>query len=373
MERYFGEATPKLGFGMMRLPKLPDGEFDVNQICDMVDCFLDAGLTYFDTAFVYTGSEEVTRKALVERHSRDSFTLASKLNASFGASCESEAKAELETSLKRAGVDYFDYYLLHALQDSNIDKYYNYGLFDYVREQKKAGLIRHWGFSFHGTPELLDKLLTEHPDAEFVQLQLNYADWEHPKVASRRCYETARAHGKSIVVMEPVKGGRLADPVPAIRDLFRAAAPDASPASWAVRYAASLDGILTVLSGMSTLEQVRDNVSYMRDFRPLTDEEQALIVRAREILDAIPSIPCTDCRYCTKGCPMEIPIPAIFAARNRQLVWNQSEQGAEDYRALAKKGNVADACIACGQCESACPQGIEVVARLAELAEHFKV
>lgn len=372
MERYLGESTPKLGFGMMRLPKLANDEFDIEQVKQMVDCFMDAGLTYFDTAFVYTGSEETTRRALVERHARDSFTLASKLNASFGASNEQEARAELETSLKRAGVDYFDYYLLHAIQDDNVNKYNEYGLWDYVREQKKAGLIRHWGFSFHGTPELLDKLLTEHPDAEFVQLQLNYADWENPKVASRRCYETVRAHGKPIVVMEPVKGGRLADPVPAIRDLFRGVDPDASPASWAIRYVASLDGILTVLSGMSTLEQVRDNVSYMKDFRPLTAAEQDVIVRAREILSSIDSIPCSSCRYCTKGCPMEIPIPDIFAARNRQLIWNQTEQGAADYRRLADKGNVADACIACGQCEGACPQGIEVIARLAECAEQFK-
>ena len=372
MERYFGETTPKLGFGMMRLPQLPSGEIDVNETCKMVDVFLDAGLTYFDTAFVYTGSEEATRKALVERHSRDSFTLASKLNASFGASCEQEAKAELETSLKRAGVDYFDYYLLHALQDNNVEKYNEYGLWDYVREQKKAGLIRHWGFSFHGTPELLDQLLTAHPDAEFVQLQINYADWEDPRVASRRCYETARAHGKSIVVMEPVKGGRLADPLPAIRELFHSAAPDASPASWAVRFAASLDGILTVLSGMSTMEQVRDNVSFMRDFVPLTAAEQDVIVKAREVLASVDSIPCTACRYCTKGCPMEIPIPEIFAARNRQLVWNQPKQAAEDYAKLAKKGNVADACLSCGQCESACPQGIGIIAKLAECADHFK-
>ena len=372
MERYFGESTPKLGFGMMRLPKLPDDTFDLEQIKRMVDCFMDAGLTYFDTAFVYTGSEEATRKTLVERHARDSFTLASKLNALFGASNEQDAKAELETSLKRAGVDYFDYYLLHAIQDGNIEKYNDYGIWDFVREQKKRGLVRHWGFSFHGTPELLDKLLTEHPDTEFVQLQINYADWEDPRVASRRCYETARKHGKSIVVMEPVKGGRLADPVRAIRALFESADPNASPASWAVRFAASLDGVLTVLSGMSTLEQTRDNVSYMKDFRPLSEQEQEIIVRAREILGSIDSIPCTACRYCTKGCPMEIPIPEIFAARNRQTVWNQAAQGAADYRALAEKGNVADACIACGQCESACPQGIKVIDRLAECAEQFK-
>lgn len=365
-------STPKLGFGMMRLPKLSAGEIDIEQTSEMVDLFMDAGMTYFDTAFIYIGSEEATRKALVERHRRDSFTLASKVNATVGASSAEEARAELETSLKRAGVDYFDYYLLHSIQDDNVAKYDEYGLWDYIREQKKAGLVRHWGFSFHGSPELLDSLLTKHPDAEFVQLQLNYADWEHPRVASRRCYEAARAHGKPIVVMEPVKGGRLADPVPQIRELFEAAAPGASPASWAIRFAASQEGILTVLSGMSTPDQVRDNISFMKDFRPLDEEELKVIAGAREILDSIDSIPCTSCRYCTKGCPMQIPIPEIFAARNRQLVWNQSEVGAAEYRKIAEKGNAADACIACGQCESACPQGIEIIAKLAECAENFR-
>ncbi len=361
----------KLGFGMMRLPRLPDKTIDVAQTCQMVDLFLEAGMTYFDTAFVYEGSEEATRKALVERHPRESFTLASKLNASFGAHSEQEAKAELHTSLKRAGVEYFDYYLLHALQDDNVQKYDEYGLWDYVAEQKRAGLIRHWGFSFHGTPALLDRLLTAHPDAEFVQLQINYADWEDPRVASRLCWETARRHNKPVVVMEPVKGGRLADPVPAIRDLFRAAAPDASCASWAIRFAASLDGVLTVLSGMSDLAQTRDNLSYMRDFRPLNEAERETVQKARDVLAGIDSIPCTACRYCVKGCPMEIPIPKIFAARNRQLVWNQAAQAAEDYRALAKSGNVADACIGCGQCELACPQGIEIVSQLKACAEQF--
>ena len=371
MERYFGESTPKLGFGMMRLPKKLL-KIDVEQTKQMVDRFLDAGLTYFDTAYVYVGSEEATRKALVERHPRDSFTLASKLNAWLGAFSEKGAKEQLYTSLKRAGVEYFDYYLLHALQNNNYKKYEDYGIWDYVREQKKAGLIRHWGFSFHGTPELLDELLTKNPDAEFVQLQLNYADWEDPKVASRRCHEVARKHGKSIVVMEPVKGGALANPPKEVRDILRAANPDASLASWAIRFAASLDGILTVLSGMSNVEQVRDNLSYMRNFQPLTESEQETIRLAQEALGKIEHIPCTACRYCTEGCPQGIDIPAIFSARNKQLIWGQLERGAKDYAELAEKGSVADACIACGQCESACPQGIKIIDRLAECAENFK-
>jgi len=371
MERYFGESTPKLGFGMMRLPKKLLA-FDHEQIKQMVDLFLDSGLTYFDTAFVYLGSEEATRKALVERHPRDSYTIASKLNAWLGKLSVSEAKNELHTSLKRLGTDYLDYYLLHAIQNNNYKLYEEYGLWDYVREQKKAGLIRHWGFSFHGTPELLDELLTKNPDAEFVQLQLNYADWEDPKVASRRCHEVARKHGKSVVVMEPVKGGALAKPPKEVQRILKEADPEASFASWAIRFAASLDGILTVLSGMSTLDQVRDNVSYMRDFRPLSADEQAVIRAAQEALDAVERIPCTACRYCTEGCPQGINIPGIFAARNQQLIWGQLERGAQQYADLAEKGNVADACIGCGQCESACPQGINIIERLAECAENFK-
>lgn len=371
MERYFGESTPKLGFGMMRLPKKLV-RIDVEQTKEMADLFLDAGLTYFDTAFVYVGSEEATRKALVERHPRESFTLASKLNAWLGAFNEKQAKEQLYTSLKRAGVEYFDYYLLHALQNNNYKKYDDYGLWDYVKEQKQAGLIRHWGFSFHGTPELLDELLTKHPDAEFVQLQLNYADWEDAKVASRRCYETARRHGKSIVVMEPVKGGALAKPPAPVQKILKDADPDASFASWAIRFAASLDGILTVLSGMSDLEQMRDNLSYMRDFKPLDDAEQAVVRAAQEAIGRIEHIPCTACRYCTEGCPREIPIPDIFAARNRQLVWGQLERGAEEYARLAEKNNVADACIACGQCERACPQGIDIITRLRECDANFQ-
>ena len=370
MERYFGENTPKLGFGMMRLPKKLL-KIDVAQTKQMVDLFLDAGLTYFDTAFVYVGSEEATRKALVERHPRDSFTLASKLNAWLGKLSVSEAKKELQTSLKRLGTDYLDYYLLHAIQNNNYKMYDDYGLWDYVREQKKAGLIRHWGFSFHGTPELLDELLTKNPDAEFVQLQLNYADWEDAKVASRRCYEVARRHDKSIVVMEPVKGGALAKPPAEVQKILKDADPDASLASWAIRFAASLDGILTVLSGMSNLDQMRDNLSYMRDFRPLNEDEQAVIRKAQEAIGRIEHIPCTACHYCTEGCPQGIPIPDIFSARNKQLVWGQLEQGAKQYADLAEKGNVADACIACGQCEAACPQGINIIERLAECAENF--
>lgn len=370
MERYFGEATPKLGFGLMRLPKTKDGKIDLEQTKQMVDRFMAAGLTYFDTAYVYDDgdSERAAKAALVDRYPRESFTLATKLCAWMGAHDEKSAKQQFYTSLERTGAGYFDYYLLHALQAGNYKTYDKYHIWDFVKEQKEKGLIKHWGFSFHATPDILDQLLTDHPDAEFVQLQLNYADWENPDVTARENYEVARKHGKSIVVMEPVKGGALANPPTKVQEIFRQADLKASFASWAIRYAASLDGIITVLSGMSNLEQMEDNLSYMKDFRPLNAHEQQAIRKAQEAINGVKSIPCTGCHYCTGGCPKQIPIPEIFAARNRQLVWGQLQEGQAAYDQLAAKGNVASDCIGCGQCERACPQHIKVIQRLKECA-----
>lgn len=370
MERYFGEATPKLGFGLMRLPKTKDGKIDLEQTKQMVDRFMEAGLTYFDTAYVYDDgdSERAAKAALVDRYPRESFTLATKLCAWMGAHDEKSAKQQFYTSLERTGAGDFDYYLLHALQAGNYKTYDKYHIWDFVKEQKEKGLIKHWGFSFHATPDILDQLLTDHPDAEFVQLQLNYADWENPDVTARENYEVARKHGKSIVVMEPVKGGALANPPTKVQEIFRQADLKASFASWAIRYAASLDGIITVLSGMSNLEQMEDNLSYMKDFRPLNAHEQQAIRKAQEAINGVKSIPCTGCHYCTGGCPKQIPIPEIFAARNRQLVWGQLQEGQAAYDQLAAKGNVASDCIGCGQCERACPQQIKVIQRLKECA-----
>lgn len=370
MERYLGEYTPKLGFGLMRLPKKGLG-IDVEQTKQMVDLFLAAGFTYFDTAYVYLGSEDAIRKALVERYPRESYTLATKLNAFILAPTEKAAKKQFTTSLKRTGAGYFDYYLLHALMENNHSKYERFHLWDFVSEQKAKGLVKNLGFSFHAGPKLLDELLTAHPEVDFVQLQINYADWENPSVTSRANYEVARKHNKGIVVMEPVKGGRLASPPAEVQRVFRETNPDASFASWAIRFVASLDGIVTVLSGMSNVAQMEDNISYMKDFRPLNPEEQETIRRAQEILGRTNSIPCTACRYCTKGCPRQIPIPDIFAARNKQLLWGQLEQGKQEYETLRAKGNVADSCIACGQCEDACPQKIEIIQQLRECAENF--
>ncbi|MBQ8994768.1 MAG: aldo/keto reductase [Oscillospiraceae bacterium] len=370
MSDYLGKDTFKLGFGLMRLPKLEDKSIDVEQTKKMVDLFLEAGGTYFDTAYVYDGggSERAVKEALVDRHPRETYTIATKLNAAAASNAE-DAKNQFYTSLERTGAGYFDYYLLHALSRKNVQKYDDYGSWDFVQEQKAKGLIKHCGFSFHGDPELLDELLTKHTEVEFVHLQINSADWENPGVASRRNYEIVRKHGKSITVMEPVKGGALANPLPSIQELFRNANPDASFASWAIRFVASLDGLIAVLSGMSNVEQMEDNLSFMKDFQPLTEEEREIIHKAQEALDADKSIPCTACHYCTDGCPMQIPIPEIFAVSNRNEVYPSWDGGKGAYVIATQGRGKASDCIQCGQCESMCPQGLPII----ELLEKCRV
>ena len=370
MSDYFGKEVGKLGFGLMRLPK-KGGSIDVEHVKKMVDLFMEAGFTYFDTAYVYTGSEVAAKLALVDRYDRNSYTLATKLNVN-AALTEKAAKKEFYTSLERTGAGYFDFYLLHALMANNYRKYERFHLWDFVRELKEKGLIKHLGFSYHDDPVLLDRLLTDHPEVDFVQLQINYADWENPSVTSRANYETARKHGVSIVVMEPVKGGALADPPCAVKELMKAHSLNMSFASWAIRFAASLDGIITVLSGMSNLDQMKDNLSYMKDFRPLDGEEQKIIQQAQRIMGNSSTVPCTACRYCTEGCTMQINIPEIFKAMNLQLGMGQMEEAKKAYALAAQAGHMASDCIGCGQCESACPQHIKITDELRRAKEMFE-
>ena len=359
-----------LGFGLMRLPKLEDGSMDIEQIKQMVDLFLSNGFTYFDTAYVYDGgkSEEAARDALVRRHPRNSFQLATKLNARAAANRE-DAERQLFTSLERTEAGYFDFYLLHAVGAGNLPMYNEYGIWDFAAKMQAEGLIRHWGFSFHDGPELLDKLLKDHPEAEFVQLQLNYADWEDSRVASRRCYEVARSHGKPVVVMEPVKGGILANPPKRVLDVLTAAEPESTPASWAIRFAASHEGILTVLSGMSSLEQMKDNLATMSGFDGLTEAQKDTVEQARQALLSVEGISCTGCRYCVDGCPMNIPIPGIFSAMNQQLIFENPDAARRRYQFTVRERGRATDCIACGQCESACPQQLPVIRLLKDCAK----
>ena len=365
------DCNNKLGFGLMRLPK-KGIHTDIEQTKQMVDLFLEAGFTYFDTAYVYPGSEVATKAALVDRYPRESFTLATKMNAGIPGLTERMVKNEFATSLKRTGAGYFDYYLLHALSDGNVKKYEKFDIWGFVKEKKAQGLVKHYGFSFHDQPELLDRLLTDHPDVDFVQLQINYADWENKKTASRANYEIARKHGKPIVIMEPVKGGKLADPPAEVKALMQAYAPQASFASWALRFAASLEGVLTVLSGMSNVEQMRDNLSFMTDFKPLNEEEREIIRQAQTILDRSAAIPCTGCGYCLEGCPKQIPIPAVFEALNLHLVSGQTKEGCGKYEQAVAEGGRAGDCIGCKKCEAVCPQQLPITEYLKNAASLFE-
>lgn len=357
----------KLGFGLMRLPRKDENTIDVEETKKMVDHFMAAGMHYFDTAWAYDGSEDAIRQALVERYPRDRFFLVDKLNARM-AKDEAEAKDEINVSLKRAGVSYFDLYFLHAIQDGNIDFYNRYGLWDYVKQLKEEGRIRHIGFSFHGSPELLENLLDAHPEVELVQLQINYADWENPKVQSRANLAVCQKHHIPVTIMEPVKGGLLANPPKEIQDLLRQAEPDMSFASWAIRFAASQEGVVTVLSGMSSLEQMDNNLSYMKDFQPLNAQENDVILKARDILSEANQIACTGCHYCMPGCPVHMHIPDIFTAMNVYKMYGRLDKAKQEYRFAVNGSSLASQCLHCGQCEGACPQSLPIISYLEEAA-----
>ena len=359
----------------MRLPRVegkPD-VIDVEQVKQMADEFLAAGFTYFDTAWAYPGSEEAFKAAVVDRYPREKFQIATKNAAWINCKTREDAIEQFNTSLRKTGAGYFDFYLLHNLGDSRTHAFDDFGMWDFVKEQKAAGKIKHYGFSFHSTPEQLEEILTKHPDAEFVQLQINYADWDSHSIQSRRCYEVARKHGKPVIVMEPVKGGNLANPPESVAKILKDADPQSSCASWAVKFAADLDGVMVVLSGMSSLEQMRDNLSFMRDFTHLTPEQKAVIEHARTELAKIPVIPCTTCDYCAKVCPMNIGISGSFTALNMYTLYKNYElaKGREYFDVVIKGHKRAGECIKCGKCEQACPQHIEIRKELERVAATF--
>ena len=373
--------TPKkkLGFGLMRLPLLDpndDGSVDLELMKKMVDSFLEQGFTYFDTAWMYCGgkSEEAAREALVRRHPRGSFTLTTKLPA-YMLRREEDREWLFQEQLRRTGAGFFDYYWLHDVNSHSIQTFDRLNCWDFILEKKRQGLVRHVGFSFHDGPELLDKVLTEHPEMEYVQLQLNYLDWDSLGVQSHACYDVAVKHGKRVIVMEPVKGGTLAKVPARLEAMFKEREPEMSVPSWAIRFAATQENVMVVLSGMSNMEQLLDNTGYMKDFRPLDDEELALMKKAAEIINESIAVPCTGCSYCTVNCPMHIAIPKYFSLYNADLQ-ELAEKGwtpqGSYYANLTLQFGKASDCIKCGRCEAMCPQHLPIRRYLEDVAKHFE-
>ena len=368
--RFFPEAHGNFGFGCMRLPLIGE-EVDLEQFSAMVDRFLEQGFNYFDTAHGYLGgrSETAIRSCLTSRYPRSSFLLTNKLTGNFFKSQE-DIRPLFQQQLDACGVEYFDFYLMHAQNRNNFEHFKACKAYETAFALKAEGKVRHVGISFHDSPETLEMILSEYPEIEVVQIQFNYLDFENPNVQSRAVYEVLERHNKPVLIMEPVKGGTLAElpgPAQAIFDELGGG----SNASYAVRFAAGFPQVFMVLSGMSNLEQVEDNTSFMRAFEPLNDREQEAVKKVREIYMELNSIPCTACRYCVDGCPMRIRIPDLFHAMNMKKVfrtWRQEER----YQELTKENGKASDCIRCGQCEGVCPQHLPIRELLVQVADVFE-
>ena len=361
----------KLGFGCMRLP-MKDGEVDKELTCRMVDAFLANGFNYFDTAHGYLGgkSETALRDCLTSRYPRESYILTNKLSSHFIAKAE-DVRPLFDAQLASCGVDYFDYYLMHALDKNSFRKYKEIRAYETSLELLAEGKIRHFGISFHDQAHVLDQILTEYPQIEVVQIQLNYVDWDDASVESRKCLEVCRKHGKPAIIMEPVKGGSLVNLPREAQKVFDALG-GGSNASYAIRFAASQEGVMMVLSGMGDMDMMNDNISCMKDFRPLNEAEQAAVAKVRDIFRSLGAVPCTACRYCTEVCPQGISIPDLFACLNAKKIFNNWNTGYYYNNIHTKNGGKASSCIGCGACEGICPQHLEIRALLKDVAAEFE-
>lgn len=371
MSNCFENVKMSFGFGCMRLPMKGD-EVDAAQVNQMVDAFLAAGFNYFDTAHGYLGgkSETALRECLVARHPRESYVLTDKLTGDYFDRAE-DVLPLFESQLAACGVTYFDFYLMHAQSDALYAKFQRCKAYDTARELKRQGKIKHFGLSFHDKAEVLDRILTENPDIEAVQIQFNYADYDDPSVESGRCYDVCVKHGKPVIVMEPVKGGHLVN-LPAEARALLDGLQGGSSASYALRYAAGFENVQMVLSGMSDMAQMLDNIGCMKDFQPLTPQELAAVDQVRALLKAQNLIPCTACRYCTAGCPKQISIPDLFACLNAKRVFHDWNADYYYHQVHTAHNGKASDCIRCGKCELACPQHLSIRALLADVAEAFE-
>lgn len=363
----------KFGFGLMRLP-IVDGDYmkvDAEKFKEMADAFLEAGGTYFDTAYPYHGgnSETAFRETVVKRYPRERFTVTDKLPI-YLIQKPGQMQGIFDEQLARCGVEYFDYYWLHAIASTNYENVQKVGAFDFIAQKKAEGKIRHIGFSFHDSPELLERILNDHPETEYVQLQINYLDWDDVALRARECYEIATRHGKPVIVMEPIKGGALANVPKKAERILKAQKPELSVASWAIRFAATHENVMMVLSGMSSMEQLEDNVSYMKDFKPLSRAEVDMLKQVTEIIRSQTAIPCTACRYCVSEneCPKNIAIPDYFALYNDNKAF-KSMGASIYYNNLTVTHGKASECIGCGKCEKHCPQHLPIREYLKDVAE----
>ncbi len=368
----------KLGFGCMRLPVIDgkSGNVDKKAFCEMIDAFLEKGFSYFDTAWFYheSKSEIAVGECLVDRYPRDSFRLADKMPVKLIKE-QKELDEYFFAQLEKCHVEYFDYYLLHDLGREVYDKVTRIDAFGYILQKKNEGKIKNIGFSFHDTADVLDKILTDHPEVDFVQLQINYLDWKNSAIQSEKCYNVACKHNKKVIVMEPVKGGTLANLPQNAEKILKKYSPDNSVASWAIRYCASLENVFMVLSGMSDMHQLEDNISYMENFVSLNEKEYELIENITDIINSNIAIPCTGCAYCINGCPSNINIPALFSLYNAEMQEDKTKpftvQQVQYSRLTSDCGKASD-CIGCGACEAMCPQHIEIRSELEKITQLFE-